>query len=394
MMTKRKGLCAGTKLSCGQFVWWAVASLIILASSVAADQYFIGEGPIVPYDMGPFSVRIYKLDTLNKGLDVVWSPSEGDYFSGVTVCHQARTAIVLTEPHGYKPTDRVYLVPFDSVSVATRLAEDLRETGSSLSGYDYVDNGDGRAFLRLHTYSQPGSASSSQIESTVIDPSTGRTTHPSALSASAITRLASSGTAQSHWLGTVRRVDLELQGDMWRPREPEHLSVLAPVPNSVIDMKSPFAWMQVFNEPAYDILQSVPERGGLTSREFLIHARSSGSWSSLIIPGASTKLSSFGDWLGGVVMDPDPNRDYEKRFGGPPVPREDVVLVEPLEGRFFTVHLGKDCRLLSIEGDTVLYRVGKKLYRARIQDEDFVDRQFILEDSQVFGIGWAFSGGE
>jgi len=102
----------------------------------------------------------------------------------------------------------------------------------------------------------------------------------------------------------------------------------------------------------------------------------------------------LGNWLGGVIFDDNPETDYEKRMSGPAVPREDAVLIDPLTLHSFTVHLGEWCELLSIDGDVVYYRVDKGLYRARIQDDGFVERRLLVTDRIVRGINWAFRGSE
>jgi hypothetical protein len=263
-----------------------------------------------------------------------------------------------------------------------------------LNHWRYVDNGDGRWFLKVSIETRSESLAVVQTIETIIDLSTLKVTEPSALSPDATTRLIRSGNALQYGSVETRRAGLSLQGNQWTARDPVLKSNSVAIPDSIVQRKTSYCWNLFANEPQFYALQSVPERSGLTSREILVYNRLKGAWNSLDIPGARTRLRSFGTWLGGVVTDPDPATNYEKRFGGPPVPRQDVVLVNPLELRSFTVHLGEWCELLSIEGDVVFYRIEKELYRARIQDDDFVDRQLILKDLQVVGINWAFSGRE
>jgi hypothetical protein len=344
--------------------------------------------------MGPFGVVVYELDTSNASLQKLWSLPEDDYFGGIKLYPAARILVIAAEPWGYKPFDRLYIVPFDSASSLPAPVVDYRGTASSMTDCRLVDNGDGRFFLSVSVESSPDSAGAFRSEEIIVDLSTRRTTSLSALSSAATTRLAGPGTFLRASRGEIERVDLSLRGDHWIPVNTELESGMPPIPDSVVHMKTSFCWNLIANEPAYYILNSVAERGGLTSSELLICRRSQGKWSSIQIPGTDTRLRLFGAWFGGVVTDPDPSTDYERRIGGAPLPREEVVLVNPLELRAFTVHLGKWCELLSIEGDVVFYRIEKELYRARIQDDDFVDRQLILKDLQVVGIGWAFSDSE
>jgi len=364
-----------------------VIAFLVIGCSRAETMYFVGSGPIVPYYMGPFGVVVYKVDSECDSLRKVWNLPQHDYYFGVMPYPSERVLIVVAEPWGYTGPDRLYIVPFDSVSSVQSPVLDFRGTSQTLSGWQYVDNGDGRSFLRVClSPAAPGT------DEKIIDLSTFKVADPSVLSRGATTRLVRSGNTWYRGSVETRQVNLNLWGDQWEPTDSEVESNSAPIPDSIVQMKTSFGWSLIANEPKFYVLQSIPDRNGLTSRELLIFNRSSGIWHSMLIPGPVTKLRLFGCWLGGVVTDDNPETDYEKHVGFTPVSREDLALINPVELRLFTVRLGEWCELLSIESDVVFYKIHNELYRARIQDGDFVDRQLILKDMQVSGMLWAFSG--
>jgi len=168
----------------------------------------------------------------------------------------------------------------------------------------------------------------------------------------------------------------------------------APVPTSVKQTHSSRGWALVANEPSYRAFWCVPDSHGPTQREVLIHDRTSDTWNSVMVEGSSTGLRPVNTWLLGVVADTHPDTDFHGGGGVPSILREEVVLINPADGRNFTVHLGEDCELLWIEDEIAYYRVGDTLSRARIDGETFVDDVQILSDPIVKQFHWGFSGEE
>ena len=166
----------------------------------------------------------------------------------------------------------------------------------------------------------------------------------------------------------------------------------SPPSDSIVRMKKSFGWVMVANEPDFRAILSVPDRNGLVEREVLILDRRAGLWSSILIDGAETSLRPINGWLTGVIADPDPETDYAIRKGFPPKLREDVVIINPLEVHQFKVHLGKQSEVLWIEDSTTYYRVGDGLYKAKIRNDDFVERTLLVRDARVKQIHWAFRG--
>jgi len=164
------------------------------------------------------------------------------------------------------------------------------------------------------------------------------------------------------------------------------------IPKGLIKSDSTSGWMLIHNEPSFRIILSIPNRHGLMHRELLIFNRITTEWQSIMIEGSETTPRLINNWLVGVIADTDPETDYIIKKGFPPILRESVVLVNPISGHQFTVHLGKKGEILWIENYDVYYRVGEELYKAQIENNDFVDRTLLLTDPVVDFIHLAFRG--
>jgi len=167
-----------------------------------------------------------------------------------------------------------------------------------------------------------------------------------------------------------------------------------PVPDGIVTMKSSNGWVMVANEPVYRALMSVADRNGLTQREVLIYHRATNVWKSIMVGGAETALRVTNGWLTGVIADPDPETNRDIHRGFPSILRDEVVLINPWDDHAITVRLGKGCEILWVEDETVYYRVGTDLYKARIGKDDFVDRELLLSDPRIEFVHWAFRGSE
>lgn len=164
------------------------------------------------------------------------------------------------------------------------------------------------------------------------------------------------------------------------------------VPNTVKQLDSPRGWTLYANEAAFRVVASVPDQEGLTHREFLIQDRHTDKWCSILVEGADTSPRLINRWLVAVIADPDPETNYETHKGFPPILREDVVIIDPMACHQFKVHLGSEGEVLWIEDANVYYRVGESLFKARIENDDFVDRTLLLSDPVVKQIHWGFRG--
>jgi hypothetical protein len=184
-----------------------------------------------------------------------------------------------------------------------------------------------------------------------------------------------------------RKVD-----SMFIPVSTEIPLKLGPIPDNVVRMEDSFAWVLIANESKFSALISVPEKNGLAEREMLILNRITGEWSSLLMEGAETEPRLVNGWLAGVIADQDPRTNYEIRAGVGAMLREESVIINPLTGIMFKVHLGDSSEVLWIQGDTAYYRAGENLYRALIDKDVFFERTLLIADPRVRHIHWAFKG--
>ena len=72
---------------------------------------------------------------------------------------------------------------------------------------------------------------------------------------------------------------------------------MTPIPDSVVQMPTSYAWNLIANEPDFRAVTSVAERAGLEEKELLIEDRTSGEWCSLLIPAAIVRSLCLADGL-------------------------------------------------------------------------------------------------
>ncbi len=165
----------------------------------------------------------------------------------------------------------------------------------------------------------------------------------------------------------------------------------SPVPADIMKTNSSRGWVLVANESNHRALWCVPDSHGPTQRELLIYDRASDTWKSVMVEGSSTMLRPIGLWLVGVVADTSPETDFHGGGGVPPILRDEVALVNLVDGRSFTAPLGQDCEILLIEDAIVYYRSGEKLHRALIDGEAIIDATELLSSPVVGQIHWGFA---
>ncbi|RME26893.1 MAG: hypothetical protein D6800_05795, partial [Candidatus Zixiibacteriota bacterium] len=165
----------------------------------------------------------------------------------------------------------------------------------------------------------------------------------------------------------------------------------APIPDSIVRRKESNGWNLVANEPHFRAFLSVADKPGYANSELLIYDRTKDTWRSLMIPGSATSLRLVNNWLVGTIAYRDPNTDYVRHFGGPPVMTDSAVLISVPENKTWTVELGNQCEVLLIKDSDVYYRAGRKLYHASLTEEGLMDRRLLVDDPRVYSMHWAFS---
>jgi len=310
----------------------------------------------------------------------MWSLPENQCFIDLKLYSSARILLIGAARNPYNSAEKLYVVPFDSVSAASCL--DLKDLGT-VWGYRYLQtpSGMGQVEVEYRLQNETLRKTLCIAAGQVVD---------SLASAAEYLRLAGPGTRFSGGQEDLISVAVD-SGRVVRVTRDSTPVDGVPIPDSIIHRKTSYGWIVFANEPALMLLESVAERGDYTDRELLIYDRPHKMWSSMLVPGISTSLRFLNGWVVGVIADDPPGTDYVKRHGGEPVLREEVVFVRPLEQRQFAVHIGPKSEILWIEADIVYYRTGEELYQARIKNCDFTERKLLMRHRLVSDIHWAFS---
>ena len=124
----------------------------------------------------------------------------------------------------------------------------------------------------------------------------------------------------------------------------------------------------------------------------LVYDRNNESWHRYEPVGAATRLRPLNGWLVGHVAGASPNNDYERRVFHTPVERDQMVVLNPMTGHTFYVPMGTWSDILWLEDDAVYYRAFDTLYRARIENDAFVDRELLLQGETAFYMTAAYRG--
>jgi hypothetical protein len=149
------------------------------------------------------------------------------------------------------------------------------------------------------------------------------------------------------------------------------------------------------------------------SLQMWVHDLKQDSWHTIRIEGNSSRLRLFDPWLTVIVgtSNPDhkpspgrenernheterlPNVQYEySRFAGKWIWSPGVLVLQNLaDGREIRIETGQeDSQVLSVEGDTLLYRINDTIYQARIVGDQLKDAAVVVKDEDVPEIHWVF----
>ena len=127
-------------------------------------------------------------------------------------------------------------------------------------------------------------------------------------------------------------------------------------------------------------------------RELLIYNVEKEAWNSFIIGGTTTKLRRVNQCFAGVIRETEGASEGTRSVPPGHWRTEDVVLVDPATASIFEVHIGKNPEVLWISDEVIYYKTHASLYKARIENNDVVDRQLLITNPKVFMIHWGFSG--
>lgn len=160
------------------------------------------------------------------------------------------------------------------------------------------------------------------------------------------------------------------------------------------------------------------------STELFVHNRASNQWKTLHLEGNYSRSRLFGSWLAVIVrmynsdnkLGTSPGTGNQRNTGGaggrgqgltarlPNVRQEygnqslawlpGVLVLQNLEdGRKIRTETGQaDSEILTVRGDTVLYRVNDTIYQARIVGGALQGTSVLVKDEDVPEIHWVFWG--
>ncbi|HEX2897302.1 MAG TPA: hypothetical protein VHP63_04545 [candidate division Zixibacteria bacterium] len=151
-------------------------------------------------------------------------------------------------------------------------------------------------------------------------------------------------------------------------------------------------WNLTYMDENYRLFARIPDTNSFIADKsaYLIQDRNSDNWSRVVVDGSATELRFTNGWLAGVITSMNPITSFSEHYTHTPIWTDMVVIVKLPEIEYFAVSLGKGCEVLWLEPPIVYYRVDRKLFKAKIENDDFVDRIELLEDPSVKFLHWAY----
>ncbi|SYZ72037.1 hypothetical protein TRIP_C20152 [Candidatus Zixiibacteriota bacterium] len=367
-----------------------VLTMLLFTRGWCASQIFFIYGQPCFEKPGhiPYPVTIFNFNESTKSLDSLWSPEFRSMAWSIDV-YSNEGYIIISDGNSYP--SRVQIMPMSSFSQSSVLnTSDLKGISNY---YFFPEETAPGSLLVSHLTNQTISTGGNPFIGTAYHfDAKGAIQKSASIPSGDNVRLAGPNSPYSGG-GRGDVISFRTLSDI--PARPVGIDLSfsgPPVPDSIVQSKQSYGWVMIANQPRFRVFMSVPERNGLDQRELLIYRVDSGVWKSLMISGAETSPKLIDGWLAGVIADSDPETDFTIRKAFPSIPREDVVLINPMENREFEIHLGPSSEVLWIEGNEVYYRMGEGLYKATIQNDDFVNRSLLIKDTIVNGIHWAFRG--
>lgn len=356
---------------------------IIIPSAVRAsgDLYLIyGQPGSVQINKRPYETTIFELDEDELSIKKVWSIGENIQTKNIKTYYSVEK-IMISE--GEIHINKLHIIDFDDINNSYSL--ELAPIGRVIN-YRYISVNDGKDQLRIlyrkgvNYKKTPQRVIRINVDGTSLVPKNVPVKWG---------EIRLSGARSNYGGGESEGafVNRDSLGFLWSPDEDINDFGGISLPDSVIRIRhNRGLGVNVF-EPKFLVLGSVPVFEEKNRREIYIYNRIDSSWNSMIVMGARTSPRLINNWLVGIIAYPDAeSRHY------PSALTENFVLINPLEASQFTVYLGKNAEILWIENTDVYYRLDDSLYKARIENNDFVDRQLLLTDPRIKHIHWAFRG--
>ena len=361
-----------------------VVFFVMGSPTLANEIYFIsqGVGPRAMPDNRPLPCTIYLLDEDQKALVPVWS-LPGDTTSNAVAVYSSLGTVAIGE--GDMP-NQFHVI---SLRCDDQTQMDMRKKLRRMGGpWSLAANAN---MTRVSFWCRNSSRENQVFHQLSLDSSSVDAAEKSA-DTSAI-RLAGLAPEYSASQGDCIRFPQPANGQ-FQHSNPQYKSLVPRVPEGLIRTVTTRGWLLIANEETFLALTPIRDRHGLTQREVLIYHQADSTWHSLMVEGSETKLSTINGWLVGVVANTNPKTNIEAHISYAPLVTRRVVFVDPLEQHQFIAELEGLGEVLWITDDEVVYyRCNRSIHRARIQDDDLVERSVAATDFLTDIIHWGFEMG-
>jgi len=357
--------------------------VFLCSTTLAGDIYFISQG--VGYgampDKKPLPATIYRLDEDQKTLAPAWS-LPGDMTSSAIAVYGSLGMVAVGEGNIPKQFHIISLYCDDETQ------QDLRKKLRRMGGHGWLSAD--ASIPMVSFWERSADRQDRPFRQLVFDKSSFEDDERTAEYRNM--RLAGMAPIYTGHQSDAVRFYPSYSGK-FRGDDSRYTDLVPSVPQGLITSKSVDAWLLIANEEDYLALTSRPDRHSMTHTELLLYDRPEATWHSRLIKGSETSLRIVNDWLVGIIANTHPEFDFKARGGYGAIPTKEVVFVNPHDGSQFTTDLEDFGEVLWVTDDETIYYHTfdpPTLYKARIQDNDLVDRQLVIKDVLTVLLHWGF----
>ena len=358
--------------------------LLLPVGSSASSLFFINTLPPEGGDpLGSHIATFYKYDENTNTLEKAWVLDSNKWVNDVRHYPDLNLLIIgYNEQYNSYKTDHLVVIPCDTVS---KMSFYEIEKGNRILNYHLLQSNDNRYLEMNITQGRTPS------EKAYLNLESKKYVDNKALSSDFKYRLAGATTRFYGSEHDILDAKISDSGLMSFPRA-NYPVIPEPVPDSVRKMRGSRIYNLLINEEKYFIFYSTPYESAIKQRELLFYNTLDSTWKSLLIDGDFTRLVYINGWMIGNVIYSDPTYDWKRRTGSKILTKR-LALVNTDDLQSYYVELDDIAELIWIDDNKdVYYRIKDVLYKARFENNDFVDKRVIIRGHIAYGIHWAFRG--
>jgi len=333
--------------------------------------------------LGPHTATFYKYDENTDTLEKIWTLDSNKWVDDVRHYSDLNLLMIgYNEKYKSYKTDHLVVIPCDTLS--KRSYYEIGEDYKILNYHLLQGNNNSYLEMSIRKSRSPSEKAYLNLESkNYVD--------DKALSSDLEYRLAGSATEFYGAKSDLLDAKIDDSGLMSFPHT-NYPAIPEPVPDSVRRMKGSRIYNLMVNEKNSFIFSSIPYESDIKQRELLFYNKIDSTWHSLLIDGDFTSLRYINGWLVSTVAYSDPNFDWKRR-GGKEILTKKLVMVSIDDLQSYYIELDDIAELIWIDDNKdVYYRIKLELYKAKLENNDFVDKRMIIKAPFVLGIHWAFRG--